>query len=77
MKLKAKQDFDWAHRGVQVESFKKGQVIDTEDADLIEVSTREKWAAKQGVAQDASTNETKVAETVALTVSDTPPVTPV
>lgn len=47
MKLTAKQDFSWAHRGVQIEEFKKGQVIDTKDEDLIRVATAEKWASKQ------------------------------
>ncbi|WP_343735260.1 hypothetical protein [Acidovorax sp.] len=46
MKLIAKQDFSWAHRGVEIEEFKKGQEIDTEDQDLIKVSTDEGWAAK-------------------------------
>lgn len=47
MKLIAKQDFSWAHRGVQIEEFKKGQEIDTEDPDLIKVSTDEGWTTKQ------------------------------
>lgn len=46
MKLIAKQDFSWAHRGVQIEEFKKGQDIETDDPDLIRVSTEEGWAAK-------------------------------
>lgn len=46
MELIALQDFSWAHGGVRVEEFKKDQVIQTEDADLIEVATREGWAAK-------------------------------
>lgn len=44
MELIALQDFSWAHGGVRVEEFKKDQAIETEDADLIEVASREGWA---------------------------------
>lgn len=44
MKLKVIKPFDWAHDHVRVESYGKGQTIDTEDADLIRVSTEEGWA---------------------------------
>lgn len=44
--LKAKNDFSWAHRGVEIEQFAKGQLIETEDEDLIRVSTEEGWAEK-------------------------------
>jgi len=54
MKLTAIKDFSWAHRGVEIEQFEKGAVIDTEDADLIKVATDEGWAKKAGKA-DAST----------------------
>ena len=43
MKLKVTKPFDWAHQGVRVESFAKGQVIETDDEDLIRVSTKEGW----------------------------------
>lgn len=46
MKLIAKQDFSWAHQGVRVEEFKKGQEIETDDKDLIQVSTKEGWTSK-------------------------------
>lgn len=46
MKLRAKEDFAWSHQGIRVEYFKKGQPIETDDADLIEVSLREGWTAK-------------------------------
>ena len=46
MKLIAKQDFSWAHRGVLIEEFKKGQEIETDDPDLIKVSTDQGWTAK-------------------------------
>ena len=44
MKLIAKKAFSWAHKGVLVEDFEKGQEIETDDEDLIEVATREGWA---------------------------------
>lgn len=46
MQLKVIKPFDWAHRGVQVEHFEAGSTIDTEDEDLIRVSTGEGWAAE-------------------------------
>ena len=45
MKLIAQQDFSWAHRGVEVESFEAGAKIETDDQDLIDVSISEGWAA--------------------------------
>ncbi len=48
MELTALQNFSWAHRGVQIEEFKEGQMIITEDADMIAVSTHEGWAAEAG-----------------------------
>ncbi|NMG64895.1 hypothetical protein GPA19_08045 [Azoarcus indigens] len=44
MNLKAKKAFSWAHRGVEVESFEEGQLIETEDEDLIRVALAEEWA---------------------------------
>ncbi len=46
MQLKVIKPFDWAHRGVQVEHFEAGSIIETEDEDLIRVSTGEGWAAE-------------------------------
>jgi hypothetical protein len=43
MKLIAQKDFSWAHRGVEVEHFDAGAEIETDDEDLIEVSTAEGW----------------------------------
>ena len=47
-KLEALQDFKWAHRGVEVVEYAKGDTIETDDEDLIEVATDEanKWATK-------------------------------
>jgi hypothetical protein len=53
MQLKAKKNFSWAHRGVQVEHYEAGQVIETEDQDLIAVSTSEGWT---GMAEPKATN---------------------
>lgn len=45
MKLIAQKDFSWAHRGVEVEHFEAGAEIETDDEDLIVVSTAEGWTA--------------------------------
>lgn len=44
--LKAKKAFSWAHRGVEIEEFAKGQIIETDDGDLIRVSLEEGWTEK-------------------------------
>ena len=46
MELKANKPFSWAHRGVQIEEFEAGQIIITDDAELIDVSLREGWTEK-------------------------------
>lgn len=46
MKLTVKKPFSWAHRGITVERFEAGQTIETEDQDLIDVSTKEGWTSK-------------------------------
>jgi hypothetical protein len=43
MKLIVKQDFRWAHRGVDVKQYEEDDEIETDDLDLIEVSTTEGW----------------------------------
>lgn len=43
MKLIVQENFNWAHRGVEVEHFEAGAEFETEDEDLIEVSTNEGW----------------------------------
>lgn len=43
MKLTVTKPFAWAHRGIDVEHYEPGQVIDTEDQDLIDVSLAEEW----------------------------------
>ena len=46
MKLIAQEKFSWAHNGVQVEEFEAGAEIETEDEELIKVSTSEGWAKR-------------------------------
>lgn len=46
MKLKVKTPFKWAHQGVRVEEFEPGQVIETDDQDLIDVSLHEGWTVR-------------------------------
>lgn len=65
MKLKVKKPFSWAHRGVDVKQYEVGQEIETDDQDLIDVSTKEGWAsvkrntrgAKVESKQDATESE--------------------
>lgn len=46
MQLKVKKAFKWAHRHVDVQEHNVGDVIDTEDEDLIRVATEEGWVTK-------------------------------
>lgn len=46
MKLKVKTPFKWAHQGVRVEEFEAGQVIETDDQDLIDVSQEQGWTVR-------------------------------
>ena len=46
MQLKVKKTFTWAHQHVNVQEHTKGDVIETEDEDLIRVSTEEGWAVE-------------------------------
>lgn len=56
MQLKAIKDFSWAHRHVEIREYKKDDLIETDDEDLIRVATAEKWAkqVKEGKAQQQS-----------------------
>ena len=47
MQLKVKKAFKWAHRHVDVQEHNVGDVIDTEDEDLIRVATEEGWVSKE------------------------------
>jgi hypothetical protein len=46
MKLTVKKPFSWAHKGVTVVAYEAGQTIETDDQDLIDVSTKEGWTSK-------------------------------
>lgn len=46
MKLTVKKPFSWAHQGVTVVAYEAGQTIETDDQDLIDVSTKEGWTSK-------------------------------
>lgn len=37
------QTFKWAHDGIRIVEYKEGEVLDTEDEDLIRVATAEGW----------------------------------
>jgi len=66
MKLTVKKPFSWAHQGVTVEAFEAGQTIDTDDQDLIDVSTKEGWASKgKGSAKqvEETTSDAEAADT--------------
>lgn len=64
LKLKVVKDFDWAHRHVDIKSYKKGDVIDTDDEDLIRVAKQEKWVAdakKEDIAAQVKALEAEIA----------------
>lgn len=44
MQLTITKDFLFAHRGVEVAAYTKGQEVETDDQDLIETATAEGWA---------------------------------
>ena len=70
MKLKVIKPFDWAHQNVRVESFAKGQTIETEDEDLIRVATEEGWVQRsRASSKDTSTDTAAEAESDAGDVS--------
>ena len=52
MHLKVKTAFKWAYRNVDVQEHNVGDVIETEDEDLIRVSTEEGWTTKVKAPKD-------------------------
>lgn len=46
MKLKIIQTFPFAHGGCRVVTYEKGQIVDTDDKELVAVALAEKWATK-------------------------------
>ena len=71
MKLKVKKAFKWAHRHVDIQEYGVGDVIETEDQDLIRVATEEGWVSKgkeskpEAPASDASVDLDAPAEQLA------------
>lgn len=61
MQLKVKQAFKWAHRHVDIKEYKPGDVIDTDDKDLIRVATEEGWVAKAKDAKEPKPEAPKAA----------------
>ncbi len=47
-KIIAIVDFSWAHRGIDLQTYAAGEVIETADQDLIDVSKKEGWASADG-----------------------------
>lgn len=60
-KLKVIKAFSWAHEHVHVKEYAKGDVIDTEDKDLIRVSKEEGWVSKDKDAKPGAVAETAAA----------------
>jgi hypothetical protein len=46
--LKIIKTFSWAHGGIHITEYAAGSEVETDDADLIEVATREGWATEDG-----------------------------
>ena len=46
--LKAKQDFTYFHHGHERVDYKSGDVIDTDDEEMIEVAISQQWAEVEG-----------------------------
>jgi hypothetical protein len=65
MKLKITKTFPFAHGGRNVVTYEKGQVIDTDDKELIAVALEEGWATKTKAGTSDESPENK-ADTPAL-----------
>ena len=48
MKLVIKQDFAYFHRGYERADYKAGDVIDTDDEEMIEVAIAQQWVEVEG-----------------------------
>lgn len=44
MRLQITETFKFAHRGVEVREYQAGNTVDTDDQELVDISTREGWA---------------------------------
>lgn len=70
MKLNVVKPFSWAHQGVRVESFAEGQVIETDDEDLIRVALKEKWVKRDKAGSAEGQASTPAAAEAAASVGD-------
>ena len=61
MKLVALKDFSWAFGGTQIRAFAAGESIETDDQDLITVSTKEGWAREERAAAPSENKALKKA----------------
>ena len=43
--LKVKKPFSWAHNHVNIKEYDKGEIIKTDDEDLVRVAAEEGWAS--------------------------------
>lgn len=59
MKLKITKTFNFAHRGCDVVTYTKGDVVDATDKALIDVAMEEGWATKAGKNDALSAPEDK------------------
>lgn len=50
-------DLRFAHRGVQVVEYTKGQEVDTEDAEFIALCAEHKWGREASAARRAPSNK--------------------
>lgn len=62
--------FSWAHRGCIVEAFEVGQVIKTEDEDLIRVSLAEGWTEDGNAKARAEAEERARREAIARAAAE-------
>ena len=42
------EDFKFAHRGVEVRDYTKGETVETDDPELVEIATANGWAEAVG-----------------------------
>ena len=59
MKLKIVKNFSFAHRGCVVVDYVKGQVVETDDKELVDVSLEEGWATKAKASTSSDAPEDK------------------
>lgn len=65
MKLKITQDFKFAHRGVEVREYAADTEVETDDAELVEIATREGWAEPADDETQAAAKPAKAARKAA------------